>query len=154
MSYNMMIGYEDRFIIEHFPLRQSMILTISFFFARDSTFIRNCCESSKSVILSSKSAVDKVEVWQRRVKRLDSGKSFIYWFFDFTIFCVADLPLCQNCSFFGSTSSSAFNILHLIFDSWLLAVMQSCHIYFTQLQEKRKNCVIKRGCRCKIVYCI
>jgi hypothetical protein len=31
MSYNMMIGYEDRFIIEHFPLRQSMILTISFF---------------------------------------------------------------------------------------------------------------------------
>jgi hypothetical protein len=35
----MMIGYDiyDRFTIEHFPLRQSMILTTSFFFARDST---------------------------------------------------------------------------------------------------------------------
>jgi hypothetical protein len=27
----------DRFTMEHFPLRQSMILTTSFFFARDST---------------------------------------------------------------------------------------------------------------------
>jgi hypothetical protein len=36
MSYNMMIGYDiyDRFTVEHFPLRQSMILTTSFFFAR------------------------------------------------------------------------------------------------------------------------
>jgi hypothetical protein len=35
MSYNMMIGYDiyDRFTMEHFPLRQSMILTTSFFFA-------------------------------------------------------------------------------------------------------------------------
>jgi hypothetical protein len=34
----MMIGYYhyDRFTMEHFPLRQSMILT-TFFFARDST---------------------------------------------------------------------------------------------------------------------
>jgi hypothetical protein len=35
-----MIGYDiyDRFTMEHFPLRQSMILTTSFFFfARDST---------------------------------------------------------------------------------------------------------------------
>jgi hypothetical protein len=33
----MMIGYDiyDRFTIEHFPLRQSMILATSFFFARD-----------------------------------------------------------------------------------------------------------------------
>jgi hypothetical protein len=33
MSYNMMIGHDiyDRFTIEHFPLRQSMILTTSFF---------------------------------------------------------------------------------------------------------------------------
>jgi hypothetical protein len=39
MSYNMMIGYDiyDRFTMEHFPLRQSIILTTSFFFARDST---------------------------------------------------------------------------------------------------------------------
>jgi hypothetical protein len=39
MSYNMMIGYDiyDRFTLEHFPLRQNMILTTSFFFARDST---------------------------------------------------------------------------------------------------------------------
>jgi hypothetical protein len=39
MSYNLMIGYDiyDRFTMEHFPLRQSMILTTSFFFfARDS----------------------------------------------------------------------------------------------------------------------
>jgi hypothetical protein len=38
MSYNMMIGYDiyDRFTMEHFPLRQSMILTTSFFFACDS----------------------------------------------------------------------------------------------------------------------
>jgi hypothetical protein len=35
----MMIGYDiyDRFTMEHFPLRQSIILTTSFFFARDST---------------------------------------------------------------------------------------------------------------------
>jgi hypothetical protein len=34
MSYNLMIGYDiyDRFTMEHFPLRQSMILTTSFFF--------------------------------------------------------------------------------------------------------------------------
>jgi hypothetical protein len=33
MTYNMMIGYDiyDRFTMEHFPLRQSMILTNSFF---------------------------------------------------------------------------------------------------------------------------
>jgi hypothetical protein len=35
MSYNMMIGYEynicDHFTMEHFRLRQSMILTTSFF---------------------------------------------------------------------------------------------------------------------------
>jgi hypothetical protein len=33
MSYNMMIGYDiyDRFAMEYFPLRQSMILTTSFF---------------------------------------------------------------------------------------------------------------------------
>jgi hypothetical protein len=33
MSYNMMIGYDiyDRFTMEHFPLRQNMILTTSFF---------------------------------------------------------------------------------------------------------------------------
>jgi hypothetical protein len=38
MSYNMMIGYDiyDRVTMKHFPLRQSMILTTSFF-ARDST---------------------------------------------------------------------------------------------------------------------
>jgi hypothetical protein len=38
MSYNMMIGYDiyDRFAMEHFRLRQSMILTTSFF-ARDSS---------------------------------------------------------------------------------------------------------------------
>jgi hypothetical protein len=36
----MMIGYDiyDRFTMEHFPLRQTMILTTSFFFARDSTY--------------------------------------------------------------------------------------------------------------------
>jgi hypothetical protein len=36
MSYNMMIGYDiyDRFTMEHFPLRQSMILTTSFFCSR------------------------------------------------------------------------------------------------------------------------
>jgi hypothetical protein len=41
MSYNMMIGYDiyDRFTMEHFLLCQSMILTTSFFFARDSTKI-------------------------------------------------------------------------------------------------------------------
>jgi hypothetical protein len=35
----MKIGYEiyDRFTVEHFPLRQSMILTTSFF-ARDSKY--------------------------------------------------------------------------------------------------------------------
>jgi hypothetical protein len=40
MSYNMMIGCDiyDRFKMEHFPLRQNMILTTSFFFYRDSTF--------------------------------------------------------------------------------------------------------------------
>jgi hypothetical protein len=39
MSYDMMTGYDiyDRFTMEHFPLRQNMILTTSFFFARDST---------------------------------------------------------------------------------------------------------------------
>jgi hypothetical protein len=33
MSYNMMIGYDiyDRFTMEYFPLRQSMILTTNFF---------------------------------------------------------------------------------------------------------------------------
>jgi hypothetical protein len=37
MSYNMMMGYDiyDHFTMEHFPLHQSMILTTSFFFARD-----------------------------------------------------------------------------------------------------------------------
>jgi hypothetical protein len=32
----MMIGYDiyDRFTVEHFPLRQSMILTLSFFCSR------------------------------------------------------------------------------------------------------------------------
>jgi hypothetical protein len=37
----MMIGYDiyDRFTVEHFPLRQSMILTTSFF-ARDSRYIQ------------------------------------------------------------------------------------------------------------------
>jgi hypothetical protein len=36
MSYNMMIGYDiyDRFTMEHFLLRQSMILTTSFFCSR------------------------------------------------------------------------------------------------------------------------
>jgi hypothetical protein len=43
MSYNMMIGYEcydiyDHFTMEHFPLRQSMILT-TIFFARDSIYL-------------------------------------------------------------------------------------------------------------------
>jgi hypothetical protein len=40
MSYNMMIGYDfyDRFTMEHFTLRQSMILTTSFFFARYSNY--------------------------------------------------------------------------------------------------------------------
>jgi hypothetical protein len=35
MSYNMMIGYDiyDCFTMEHFPLRQSMILTIFFLLA-------------------------------------------------------------------------------------------------------------------------
>jgi hypothetical protein len=39
MSYNMMIGYDiyDRFTMEHFPLRQSMILTTSFFCSRQYT---------------------------------------------------------------------------------------------------------------------
>jgi hypothetical protein len=39
----MMIGYDiyDRFTMEHFRLPQSMILTISFFFARDSTVAIN-----------------------------------------------------------------------------------------------------------------
>jgi hypothetical protein len=32
MSYNMMIGIYDRFTMKHFPLRQSVILTPSFFF--------------------------------------------------------------------------------------------------------------------------
>jgi hypothetical protein len=38
VSYIIMIGYDlyDRFTMEHFPLRQNMILTSSFF-ARDST---------------------------------------------------------------------------------------------------------------------
>jgi hypothetical protein len=33
MPYNMMTGYDiyDRFTMEHFPLRQNMILTTSFF---------------------------------------------------------------------------------------------------------------------------
>jgi hypothetical protein len=41
MSYNMMIGYDiyDRFTVEHFPLRQSMILRNSFF-ARESGCIQ------------------------------------------------------------------------------------------------------------------
>jgi hypothetical protein len=49
VSYNMMIGYDiyDRFTVEHFPLRQSMILTISFF-ARDSTVASNKFWSSMS----------------------------------------------------------------------------------------------------------
>jgi uncharacterized protein YtpQ (UPF0354 family) len=36
MSSKLMIGYDiyDRFTMEHFPLRQNMILTTSFFFAR------------------------------------------------------------------------------------------------------------------------
>jgi hypothetical protein len=36
MSCNMMICYDiyDRFTMEHFPLRQNMILTISFFCSR------------------------------------------------------------------------------------------------------------------------
>jgi hypothetical protein len=36
MSYIIMIGYDiyDRFTMEHFPLRQSMILTTSFFCSR------------------------------------------------------------------------------------------------------------------------
>jgi hypothetical protein len=36
-----MIGYDiyDRFMMEHFPLCQIMILTTSFFFARDSNTI-------------------------------------------------------------------------------------------------------------------
>jgi hypothetical protein len=36
MSYNMIIGYDiyDRFTMEHFPLRQNMILTTSFFCSR------------------------------------------------------------------------------------------------------------------------
>jgi hypothetical protein len=43
MSYNMMIGYDiyDRFTMEHFPLRQSMILTTSFFCSRQYIVINN-----------------------------------------------------------------------------------------------------------------
>jgi hypothetical protein len=44
MSYNMIIGYDiyDRFTMEHFPLRQCIILTTSFF-ARDSTLAKKHC---------------------------------------------------------------------------------------------------------------
>jgi hypothetical protein len=41
MSYNLMIGYDiyDRFTMEHFPLRQSMILTTSFFLLATVSYI-------------------------------------------------------------------------------------------------------------------
>jgi hypothetical protein len=41
---NMIRGYDiyDRFTMEHFPLRPSMILTTSFFFARDSICHSRC----------------------------------------------------------------------------------------------------------------
>jgi hypothetical protein len=41
MSYNLIIGYDiyDRFTMEHFPLRQSMILTTSFFFCSRQYFV-------------------------------------------------------------------------------------------------------------------
>jgi hypothetical protein len=40
MSYNIMIDYDiyDHFTMEHFRLRQSMILNDQFFFACDSTY--------------------------------------------------------------------------------------------------------------------
>jgi hypothetical protein len=48
MSYNMMIGYDiyDRFTIEHFPLRQSMILTTSFFCSRQYTAVQLVAKKS------------------------------------------------------------------------------------------------------------
>jgi hypothetical protein len=54
MSY-MMIGYDiyDCFTLEHFPFRQSMILT-SFFFTRDSTKIVNHTNDSLLLIGQSK----------------------------------------------------------------------------------------------------
>jgi hypothetical protein len=56
VSYNMMIGYDiyDRFTVEHFPLRQSMILTTSFFFARDSTMAAKKLWTPLSVISKKK----------------------------------------------------------------------------------------------------
>jgi hypothetical protein len=42
MSYNLMIGYDiyDHCTMEHFPLRQSMILTTSFFGSRQYIMVK------------------------------------------------------------------------------------------------------------------
>jgi hypothetical protein len=65
MSYNMMIGYDiyGRFTLEHFPLRQSVILTTSFFCSRQyfigilcSIFL--CPRAQNMVVISGKTNVE------------------------------------------------------------------------------------------------
>jgi hypothetical protein len=67
MSYNMMIGYDiyGRFTLEHFPLRQSVILTTSFFCSRQyfigilcSIFL--CPRAQNIVVISGKPNVECV----------------------------------------------------------------------------------------------
>jgi hypothetical protein len=60
MSCNMMICYDiyDRFTMEHFPLRQNMILTISFFFLL----------ATVSTIAAIESATLKIDTFDRNLK--------------------------------------------------------------------------------------
>jgi hypothetical protein len=59
MSCNMMICYDiyDRFTMEHFPLRQNMILTISFFLL-----------ATVSTIAAIESATLKIDTFDRNLK--------------------------------------------------------------------------------------
>jgi hypothetical protein len=62
MSYDIMIGYDfyDHFTMEHFTLRQSMILTTSFFFARDSMYN---CEDKSGFTKSDKNITTKLKTF-------------------------------------------------------------------------------------------
>jgi hypothetical protein len=48
----------DRFTMEHFPLCQSVILTTSFFFARDSTF----CKKITTIVNEAKIIVNEIKL--------------------------------------------------------------------------------------------